>query len=198
MQPKRVLVQWLPSAMLQDERGMLIGPTQAAEVQQVGIELLDPEFALMMALSTPPSNGTGYPGVQVGFAHGTRYSGQWLFSSKPTLVQVATFHYWDTEPTKAQLATHALEAAGGMTPELQARQNRFEVLAATLLQRHTDDTEVERKRIIERSQKDQANIDHAMTVHLNEFTPSPGPSMRPGAATDTGDALPPKNVQNGD
>ncbi len=179
MQAKRVLVQWLPTPELQDERFLTHGANFTTNVQQVGIELHELEFPAAIVLAQGKSNG--YPQLQVGFLHSTRYEQGWLLSGDP---DVETTHYFDSEPSKAELIAMALEAAGGLTEQLEARIERMRSLVERMRDKHREQTEKQCQQLHERTQAAEAAVDNSLTAPLHASALPTGPGINEQAALD--------------
>lgn len=174
MPPKRVLVQWLPSPALREERFLTHGSNYTSEVQQTGIELHDLEFPAAMALAQGRSHG--FPQLQVGFACATRFTGEGWVLDGPLPTPHTLF---DKEPSKAELIAVALDCAGGLTPKLEVRIERLREVSASVRERHAELTTKQAQLLLERTQAADAAVDASLTVPLQS-----------GALSVDSDALP--------
>lgn len=184
MQAKRVLIQWLPTLMLRDERYLTLGSSWTGEVQQKGIEWHDPRFPLAIALAAKQGRKhNGFPVLQVGFTCSTRYTNEgWVLDGPST----AGWKEWAAEPSYQELLDAELEAQGGLTAELEERIARMEAIIDHLRAQHAAQAVAEAERIRERTQADAAAIDESKTMRMAPSDASGGPGERPKATDVSG------------
>lgn len=177
MQVKRVLVRWVPSQQLRDERFLLVGADFTSEVQQLGVEMHHPEFARAMVLAQ--SSQAGFPVLTVGFDVATRYTGAgFVFCAPPQDGEI--WKRWDYQPSRADLLAYQVAHLGGLTEEQEIRAQRIEALVLRLRHEHNVAVAAEVERLRVRTPAEDAEFDEATLSPIHQAAGPGGPAKPQG------------------